>query len=662
MSGGLSARRGVFVPLLVLLACDSAPPDSAGDTDSVPIIPRDPMAAISLALLPEGQPNLLVPIQVGIDATTRRAFVSSNGLPTLAEVNLDLGVLEAVHDLGEVPALHPLVAPASDGAVWLGFEAAPALQRFVPGEGLLDVGAPFAQCHALVALPGGGVAAAGRSEAASDDQLVFVAPGGALTVLPWTGTVMAMAMTTAGLAVLRAEGAQAAAVLTLDPATGAELGRCGSADSGIAGGFAWLAGLDDGGFAFASTTTVSHLACPSGEWSSIVSGRENRSVVPLSGGEFLVLDRLGGENHNWGFASRFDSTLTPTGQGFETGKNSGYGALDPATGLLWMNSEGTGELWAMDTFRGEAESRVELGAHVESLAVDPNNPDRVVYGGRLSTEIGVADLRSGTLTRVDTDRRWPVSPVFLGERLFYLDDLTGEIVEIDRESLADVRILPSALGPNSFLTLADMVAHAERGTLFVSGPESNEVAEVDPDSGAVLGRWTLSGQRPRDPDQPGRLELVLAGGGVVAVRNNDGVLSRIDPDASALAAAGTAHAGAVKLTVRSHQMDAVERSEDGASVWLSSGRIAADTLMGEAPIEGVDHVLADEEGGARLVWEADARRVAWLIEGAVESEAAVPFAEWGAPALAVGGEGAAAGVALGTFDTAVVSWVPLPHP
>lgn len=646
--------------LLVLAGCDSTPepPDSGQDSD--PVTARAPLDAVTLSLLPAGQANLLVPIQVGLNATTRRAFVSSNGLPTLAEVDLDAGALVAVHELGDIPALHALVAPADDGSVWLGFDSAPGLQRFVPGVGLEDPRAPLEACHALVALPGGGVAAAGRTEAGSDDLLLLVSPDGTTVTVPWTGAVMSMALTSAGLAVLQSEGTEVRAVVTLDPATGEELGRCGAPDSGIGGGFAWMAPLEDGGFAFATSTVVSRVSCPSGEWATLTAGRENRSVLPLPDSQFLVLDRLGGTDRNWGLASRYEADLTPTRDAFETGKNSGYGALDPVTGLAWMNSEGTGELWGMDPLTGEVSARVPLGAHVESLVVDPGNPDRVVYSGRLSTEIGVADLRGASLVRVDTDRRWPVSPVFLGERCFYLDDLTGDIVEVDRESLAEKAVLPSALGTNSFLTLSDLLAHPERGTLFVSGPQSNEVAEVDPDSGAVVGRWTLGGVAPRDPDLPGKLELALAGSFVVVVRNNDGLLTRIDPDAATHVGEGEAHPAAVKLTVRSHQMDATEVSEDGKYVWLTSVRMNADSFDADEPLDDVERMLVDETSGARLTWGAGT--ITWWVGGNAVADAPAAGSEWGAPAFAVGGEADTVGVAMGSFDTAQLSWVPLPHP
>ena len=645
--------------LWLLLACPGEDTDSVDqDSDSGEPV-RLPMAAITISLLPAGQPNLLVPIQVGVDSTTRRAFVSSNGLPTLGEVDLDSGALVAVHALGNIPSLHPLVAPADDGGVWLGFDAEPAVQRFVAGEWITAAVTPLVQCHALVALPGGAVAAAGRNAEGEDDRLVIVSPDDTVLEVPFSGAVMAMVVTAAGLAVLRADGAQAAEVLTLDPATGEQLDSCGAPDSGIAGGFAWMAALDDGGFGFARSSMVGRVSCPKGEWLSAPFGRENRSVLPARDGGFVVLDRLGGTDRNWGLATTFDSALEVVGRPFETGKNSGYGALDPVTGLAWVNSEGTGELWALNTLTGAVAHRVELGAHVESLAVDPRNADRVVYTGRLTTELGVADLRAGTVQRVDTDRRWAVSPTWLRERLFYLDDLTGEIVEVNADTLVERAVLPSVLGANSFLTLSDLLAHPDRGTLFVTDAQTNELAEVDPDSGALLGRWQLGGVLPEDPDEPGRLELVLAAGNVVSVRNNDGVVTVVNPDSAALAGLGQAHAGAVKLTVRSHQMDAVEPSGSGEAVWLSSGRISLASLVGEVPLEGVDHVLVDEEDGTRLVWRADTAVVEWLVNGVSAGSAEVPKAQWGAPALAYGGSGESAGVALGTFDGAELRWVPL---
>jgi hypothetical protein len=196
--------RGLIAVGLAALLGGCPAEDSGGDPDPDRPDPREPLAAVTIPLLPSGQPNLLVPIQVGLDATTRRAFVSSNGLPTLAEVDLDTGALVAVHALGDIPALHPLVAPGDDGGVWLGFDAAPALARFVPGDGeAVPVDTPLVLCHALVALPGGGVAAAGRDAAGADDRLVIVDASGDVREVAFSGSVMGMTLYDGGLAVLR---------------------------------------------------------------------------------------------------------------------------------------------------------------------------------------------------------------------------------------------------------------------------------------------------------------------------------------------------------------------------------------------------------------------------------------------------------------------------
>jgi hypothetical protein len=116
----------------------------------------------------------------------------------------------------------------------------------------------------------------------------------------------------------------------------------------------------------------------------------------------------------------------------------------------------------------------------------------------------------------------------------------------------------------------------------------------------------------------------------------------------------------VKLTVRSHQMDATEVSEDGKYVWLTSVRMNADSFDADEPLDDVERMLVDETSGARLTWGAGT--ITWWVGGNAVADAPAAGSEWGAPAFAVGGEADTVGVAMGSFDTAQLSWVPLPHP
>jgi hypothetical protein len=109
-------------------------------------------------------------------------------------------------------------------------------------------------------------------------------------------------------------------------------------------------------------------------------------------------------------------------------------------------------------------------------------------------------------------------------------------------------------------------------------------------------------------------------------------------------------------------MDAVEASVDGAALWLAGGRIDAATLAAEAPLDDVSHVLRDEGDTRRLVWSDDLDALVWIVDGSFGERIAVPAATWGAPALAFGGDGDSAGVALCTFDGAEIRWVPAPAP
>ena len=643
----------------LLAACEPDDPGGGpGDSEA-----STPLADTELEILPAGQSNMLVPIQVAVNATTRRAWASSNGLPNLAEVDLDAGQLVAVHAVADMPNLHPFVAADDLGIVWLGFDTQPAFLRYDPATGTgASVDTPMLEVHDLVALAGGGAAAAG-SFADGLDSIVISNPDGTVrTVADTGGSVLGMMTRSTGeLAVMLGDKAtrEVSGIEFVDPATGAVTGRCGTTPSGITGAFAWMDEMPGFGFVFAQTTLVGAVDCESGAWRSLTVGGENRATMGLGDGTFAVLDRVGGQDRNWGLLRRFNADLSPAGDDIQTGKNSGYGGRDPVTGRLWMNSEGTDELWAMNPGDAEPAARVRLGAHIESLAVDPRNPRSAVWSGRLSTTIGRADLDAGTLSAVDVFPHWPVSPVWLGERCFYLDDLTGEVIEVNSDTLTEIAVLPSPLGPNSTLTLSDLLAVEARGTLFVDNAEANTLAEIDPDSGTILASWALGGNPPEDENQPGKVELSLTNAGIVALRNRDGAATLVDPDQPTIVAFATLGSSASKSVTNAHLMDAVRVSADGDRLWFGNIQIDPTSLGLGVELDGAVQVVSDAADRGLLAWGDDpAALMLFSANGNARQTFETDEAPWGAPVLVLMGEGRDSGVLAGSFDRATLHYQP----
>lgn len=326
-----------------------------------------------------------------------------------------------------------------------------------------------------------------------------------------------------------------------------------------------------------------------------------------------------------------------------------------------MNSQGAGEVWALRPETGEVEARVKLGAHVESVAIDPSDPDVVVFTGRLSSSYGSVNLRSGELLVVEDVLTWPVSPCFVGSRLFMLDELISTVAELDPASLSVIGTFDVGLGPNSTLTLSDLAADADRGWLYVSNGGTGVVAALDIDSGAVAGTWSLLGTPP-DVDRPGRLELVVAAGGLIALRNSDGELRRLDPDSGAVVEA-MADARSTRFVLRGHALDSLTLSDAGARVW--SGPWAFDSVnLAEAESLTDDVLVLHDSGEDGLIgWSSVASQVIRMdATRATISAVATEPAPWGFPGFASRDDEGDLGVVFASYDRGELQYVPVEEP
>ena len=260
-------------------------------------------------------------------------------------------------------------------------------------------------------------------------------------------------------------------------------------------------------------------------------GVDNLDVLQSPSG-MVVLDRIG-EPPNWSMARLFD---TSTGsltllRSFQTGRESVSGGRDNTTGLIWMNSEGTTEAWALDPKDGSTKARLPLGLHIESMAAS-DIQGKVLVSGRLSSLLAIVDFGSGTTEVLEHSLQSPVSPTFYEGYFYVLDQLNGSLHRFDGLSLSEGQSLDLGWENLDSQMLSHLSLHPERGTLLISHGAADEVIEIELESFTIGSRIPLG--TPLAPDAAGRLELIPYGQGVLAIRSADGRVVEIDLDGESL--------------------------------------------------------------------------------------------------------------------------------
>jgi streptogramin lyase len=561
-----------------------------------------------IGLLDEGARNHLLPQYVALNAVARRLVVTSNAGPTLAVVDLDDARLEAIWPLADEGAVHARgVALDEAGVAWVISSEEPSVQRVDAAGGVaLDLGQQAA--FVVVERPGGGAVVGATVDGV--DTLLSLGPSGALEAsLPIEGLLAGLAMGQGGLLLtLGGSGDRRTAVIGRSPFTFEESWRCES-EAGIPlqQRLGHLTDLGDGGFAATWEDEILVADCPIagglGVWAQRAEGTENKVALPWGDG-LLVLDRIAtGEPRApvFGVARAYDRALAPIDGGWRSGQNTGSAGIDPVSGLVWLSSEGTSELWAVEPEEGQRAATIETGIHLESLR--PSVDGKTVwFTGRLSNLVGRYEADSGALVTVAEEVLWPVAPTLLNGRLFVFAHLDATLVELDPESLRPIQSFPLA-EPTGALTFSDMAASPERGTLFVAEAESNTLYEVDPDTGAVIGQWPLAGGAIPDPDLPGRAELRLVEGGALVVRNNDGWMSRVAFDAPELVAEGLIEA---RVLYDGQDIPRLERLSaeviDGAFFFGGRAFDAATLERWPERDVAVEQVVAALGGGGWMGW------------------------------------------------------------
>ena len=521
-------------------------------------------------LLPGGQENHLLPLYVTLDVPARRLFCYSLLLGTIAEVDLDDAALVQVLPKEPVPTPPTRLVGDSPRLLWLLRQSTPSIQRYDLDSGeVLDVDTGLAAAADLV-------------RAGPDQHLVAgILPGVVPTLQLLDGEldiVDEIELDDRPLNLEFIDESHHVAVLlenrrveVYDAATLAFQHSYPAPFVGhnVGNGFVQL---DGGDFVVSDDTVLGLIPADGGSLVEVEEGNENWDLI-TRGNELLVLDRIGSADPNHGEVRRYDADLNRLGDPFPTGKNSGFGGLDTQTGLVWMNSEGSTETWAVDPDTGEAVHKIPLGVHVESVATDPDRPSRVFVSGRLSDTLFSVDLVDEHVVHADLDFSWPVRPVVADGSLWVLDQLNARLHTFDRDTLVSSESYDLGLSPNPSLALSDVARHDARGTLLVSHGWDDVLVEVDPRSGSVTGRWELEGV-PLDRDIACRLEVLVGPYAVFVVRTRDGRVSRLDLDSGDVRTASPLE----QLDPGSTRLQFAALSEDGGLLYLGPFAIDPDTL------------------------------------------------------------------------------------
>ncbi len=470
--------------------------------------------------------NHVQPFEIAIDPERRRAFSTSLASRTVGIYDLDWSAVVAMVPIGPRPLVYPDVAVDELGVAWITSFGHPPLIRLEPDTGersFPESGVSLAR--RVAAVPGGGAVVLGVDR---DDRSLLIRhdPDGAVgasTSLDVAGLGL-VPLAGGRVGVLSADGG--AGTLEIRELTDLELLDSFEIPFPASRG----AELADGTVLVTSRTKVGRAGCggePGVVWES---GIENQDVVALPDGTALVLDRIGPDDPNLGVARRWGRDGPVDTTGFATAKNTGYGALDPDTGRIWANSEGTSEVVWLDPEARTVAGELRTGTHLDGVALDPEREGGVVLTGRLSDTVLRLEVFDAAARGEQVP--WPFSPVVdpERERIWVLSQTTATVHGLDRASLAVEERFPTGDPPNGLLTFGGLALHPERRTLLVAESSADALIELDPTGGAELGRWPLGGPPIDDPDLIGQLALhPLPGEDAVFVcRTTDGRVQRID--------------------------------------------------------------------------------------------------------------------------------------
>lgn len=561
----------------------------------------DPSAEIVLPLVPDGADPILV-FDATVDPVGRRAWSTALVTPTLAEIDIDTQTLVKVHTLSATKFDRPQVSVAGDGAPWVASGEGDAITRLDPVSGVVTHPlSDMERATSVIGRPDGGAWVAG--EIATHPVLVWLdADGDVITQVDLDDPALGLTATNdGGVAALVSDddGSGGQAIEVFDGDTLEMQTTCVSPPTDK-----FFSQIADGSFITGSETTINRVPCDGvTEPTTIREGQDNKEFIPYEDG-FVVLDRVGDDRtdgYNWGQVRYYDNELNWTGQIFVSGKHTGYGGLDPTTGIVWANSEGTTSVYGLDLVHEQAVANVQVGLNIETLLPDPRYPGEMIVTGRLSGTVARVDLCENSYVEAAEAPTWPVSPVLVGDTLYTIDQLTGMIQVWNADTLEWLDTYDFSLPDNTLLNFDYMVYHPTRHTLFMTETVDNVLMEIDPDTGDVLHQWVLSGKPITDTGTITRSEVELVDGWLFVARPQDGQLTLVDPDEDEPVAEATMDKQTIKI-INTNRLDLVWVTADDSAVYVGPIAFDPDTLSptGVELGQGAESVFADDgEGG---VW------------------------------------------------------------
>jgi outer membrane protein assembly factor BamB len=473
--------------------------------------------------------NHTAPFEVALQVEQRRVYASSLSSPTVVEIDADTGQVVDVHVMSADTLVNPEVAVDDQGVIWLQGTSGLFLARYDSAtDAHREYTEPLVGATGTATVPGGGVLVSGRLSDESPALLLIDATGEPGEPIPLAIRVRGLVTLGEQVALLHDTTIGGLEVRSLPEL--ALLETCDLPFSASRG-----ARLDDGTWVLTHGAQIAVVPCDGTEAQDWLLGKENHDPISL-GDRALVLERLGdpdqGFDLNFGVAREVTRSGVVDPPLFATAKNAGFGVWDPMTDLLWVNSEGTAEIWALNAQDGSVVHTVRTGTFLDGLAIDPESTNTVFATGRLSNT--VVRIQDEQLTATNQEIFWPYSPhVDVDrERLWVWSQADARVIGLDRETLEVLEVWDPGLGPNALLTFGSLVYHPGRRTLFVADSQSDVLLEWNPDTGVQVNRWALGGPSITDPDAIGELLIRVDSetDAILVARSNDARVQRILPD------------------------------------------------------------------------------------------------------------------------------------
>jgi len=555
--------------------------------------------------------------EIALDVTRRRVYASSLVAPTVVELDADSGEVLDVHVLAFDPIARAEVAVDDQGVLWLAGDSPTFLARRDPeGGSRTEYRSPLTNATGIAPVPGGGVLVSGRLVDDRPQLLLVDADGVTAEPVPLEARVRSLAPLgdEVGLFYDREiAGLERRSLPGLELIESCDLPFVATRG----------ARLDDGSWVIAHEDQVGLVRCDGTPGQAWTVGSENHDVISL-GSQALVLERLGdpaqGFDPNYGVALRVGPDGLEERPAYATAKNTGFGAYDPVTGLLWVNSEGTSEVWGLDADTGAVVHRTRTGTFLDGLALDPTETDVVFATGRLSDT--VVRIDEGAVTASTEDVFWPFSPQIDADRdrLWVWAQADAQVVGLDRHSLEVAEVWDPGFGPNGLLTFGSLIYHPKRRTLFVAESRADVLVEWDPDTGQEVRRWSLGGPLVRDPDAIGEL-LVLVdpdSEALLVARSNDARVQRIDPDSRTIDTTVWLDDDLVQDLADGSAMDFARVSQPDEVIYVGGTALDLETLAVRPELElEASRVIGvhPRRPGERLVVDPE-RRELWSLDAA----------------------------------------------